>query len=494
MPDSTRIAIVGSGFSGLGMAIRLKQEGIHDFVVLERAGEVGGTWRDNTYPGCQCDIPSLLYSYSFAPNPEWTRLYPLQEEIQAYLRRCARQFHVLPHIRFDAEVQDAAWDEDAGAWQLQTARGPLTAQVLVSGAGGLSEPARPAIPGLEDFEGRTFHSAAWDHDHDLSGDRVAVLGTGASAIQFVPHIQPRVERLHLFQRTPPWVLPNQDRPVSPREKWVYRHLPPARRLARTAIYWLFELTVLGTIKDRRLVRPLENQGRRHLERQVPDPDLRAKLTPNYTIGCKRILMSDDYYPALSQPNAEVVTERIEAITPRGVRTADGVEREVDTIILGTGFNIHSHPAFKRVHGRNGVTLADAWRGSPRAYLGTTVAGFPNYFTLVGPNSAGGFNSIVFTVEAHINYAIEAIRAIERGALHSVELRREVYEDWARDVEHRLRNSVWNAGGCNSWYLSEQGDNTVWWPGFTWRLWQLTRRFDLGSYVTQPARSAAGATS
>jgi cation diffusion facilitator CzcD-associated flavoprotein CzcO len=479
-----RVAIVGSGFSGLGMAIRLKQEGIEDFVVLERADEVGGTWRDNTYPGCQCDIPSLLYSYSFAPNPNWTRVYPLQEEIQAYLRDCAERFEVLDHIRFGAEVQDAEWDDEAAVWRLQTAAGPVTAQILVSGVGGLSEPAPPAIPGLDSFEGKIFHSARWDHEHDLTGERVAAIGTGASAIQFIPKIQPKVGRLHLFQRTPPWVLPDPDRPISPAEQRLFRAFPPARRLARTLIYWIFELTVLGTMKDRRLVRPIENQGRRHLERQVPDPDLRAKLTPDYTIGCKRILLSDEYYPALQAPNAEVVTDRITEITPRGIRTQDGVEREVDTIILGTGFNLHNHPAFAHVRGRDGRTLGDMWQGSPRAYLGSTVAGFPNYFTLVGANSAGGFNSIVFTSEAHINYVLECLRVMDERGLRSVEVRRDVYEDWEREVEHRLRNSVWNAGGCTSWYLDEKGNNNVWWPGFTVSLWRQTRRFDLANYVVR----------
>ena len=492
MPERVRVAIVGAGFSGLGMAIRLKQEGIEDFVVLERAHEVGGTWRDNTYPGCQCDIPSLLYSFSFAPNPEWSRLYPLQGEIQDYLRRCARQFGVQGHVRFNAEVQDAAWDEEAGVWRIQTARGPLEAQVLVSGVGGLSEPALPAIPGLEDFEGTMFHSAAWNHDHDLTGERVAVFGTGASAIQFVPRIQPDVGRLHLFQRTPPWVLPHGDRAITPPEKWLFRNVPPARWLARTALYWGFEITVFGTIVDRRLVKPIEAMGLRHLRRQVPDPELRAKLTPRYTLGCKRILPSNNYYPSLTQPNVEVVTDGVEAVTARGIRTSDGTEREVDTIILATGFNVHHHPSFHRVHGRDGRTLAEVWRGSPRAYLGTSVAGFPNHFTLVGPNSAGGFNSIVFTSEAHINYVIECLRAMEQRGLQSVEVRREAYDAFEREVEERLRESVWNSGGCTSWYLDDQGRNNVWWPGFTWRLWQRTRRFDLGNYVVRRARATAPA--
>ena len=486
LPSHTRVAIVGAGFSGLCMAIRLRGEGIEDFVVLERAGEVGGTWRDNTYPGCQCDIPSALYSFSFAPNPDWSRFYPLQSEIRDYLRRCAHDFGVMPRIRFGAEVLRADWVEDAGHWRLETSAGRLTADVLVGGMGGLSAPTVPDLPGVDTFEGTAFHSAAWDHDHDLTGERVGVIGTGASAIQFVPKIQPQVAKLHLFQRTPAWVLPDMDRPVTPAQRRMFRRFPVTQRAVRAAIYVMQEATVLGTIVNRRLAGVLEASGRRHLRDQVPDLELRAKLTPGYTIGCKRITLSNTYYPALCQPNAELVTDPISEVRPRSIVTADGTERELDTLIFGTGFKVHDNPAFARVRGRDGRTLGEAWRGSPRAYLGTTIAGFPNLFLLVGPNSAGGFNSIVFTTEAHVNYAIEAIRAMDRHRVRSVEVRPEVYDAFAREADRRLRDSVWNAGGCASWYLDRNGRNGVWWPGFTWRLWQRTRRFRLGEYRVQPA--------
>jgi cation diffusion facilitator CzcD-associated flavoprotein CzcO len=482
-PDArhVRIAIIGSGFSGLGMAIRLKREGIEDFVVLERAEEVGGTWRDNTYPGCQCDIPSYLYSYSFAPNPNWTRSYPLQSEIREYLRRCAEDFGVMPHILFGHEAQGAAWSEDERRWRLRSQHGALTADVLVSGVGGLSEPSAPMIPGLDRFEGTVFHSSSWNHEHDLAGERVGVIGTGASAIQFVPRIQPQVDALHLFQRTPPWVLPDRDRPIGDAQRRLFRRLPSLQRLARGALYWAHEATVFVTIVDRRLAKLLERQGRKHLRHQVPDAKLRAKLTPSYTVGCKRILLSNDYYPALMQPNVELVTDPIREVRAHSIVTRSGVERELDTIILGTGFRVHDHPAFAHVRGREGRSLAEEWQGSPRAYLGTTVPGFPNLFLLVGPNSAGGFNSIVFTSEAHINYAISCLREMDQRGLETVELRRDVYEAYNRNVDDRLRESVWNAGGCKSWYLDDNGRNGVWWPGFTWRLWQRTRRFDIGSY-------------
>ena len=481
-----RVAIVGAGFSGLGMAIRLRREGIDDFVVLERASEIGGTWRDNTYPGCQCDIPSVLYSYSFAPNPNWTRTYPLQGEIREYLRRCATDLGVLPYVRFGHEVQSATWEEETQRWLIETSGATITADVLVGGQGGLSSPSVPDIPGLDDFEGAKFHSARWDHDHDLTGERVAVIGTGASSIQLVPEIQPRVGRLHLFQRTPSWVLPDPDRPLRDFEQRLFHRLPAAQRALRALVYLSMEATVLGTMVDTRLAKGLEAVGRRHLKRQVRDPELRRRLTPRYMIGCKRITMSDTYYRALTQPNAEVVTDGIREVRRDSIVTSDGIEREVDTIILATGFHVHDHPGFERIRGRGGLTLADAWKGSPRAYLGTTIAGFPNLFLLVGPNSAGGFNSIIFTSEAHINYALNAIKTMDRRRLGSVEVRPAVYDAFAREAEERLSASVWNQGGCESWYLDANGRNSVWWPGFMVSLWRRTRRFDPDEYRLQPA--------
>jgi cation diffusion facilitator CzcD-associated flavoprotein CzcO len=477
LPGHVRVAIVGAGFSGLCMAIRLLREGIHDFVVLERADDVGGTWRDNTYPGCQCDIPSALYSFSFAPNPDWTRFYPLQAELRDYLRRCARDFGVMPFIRFGEEVRGAEWDDGELRWGLETSGGRLTADVLVGAMGGLSAPSIPAIPGLEEFEGTLFHSAGWDHDHDLSGERVGVIGTGASAVQFVPRIQRHVGSLKVFQRTPSWVLPDPDRRLTRIERALFKRAPLTQRAMRTGIYLLHEASVLGTIVDRRLSKGLEAIARRHLRRQVADPELRAELTPDYLIGCKRITLSNRYFPALQQPNVELVSDPIEQVTARGIRTADGVERELDTIILGTGFKALENPAFDVVRGRAGVTLNQAWRGSPRAYLGSTIAGFPNLFLLVGPNSAGGYNSIIFTTEAHVNYAIGALREMERRRARSVEVSSEVYDRWTRETDERLRNSVWNEGGCSSWYLDRNGRNGIWWPGFMTGLWQRTRRFD-----------------
>jgi cation diffusion facilitator CzcD-associated flavoprotein CzcO len=487
-PSHARVAIIGAGFSGIGMAARLLQEGIDDFAVLERAEDLGGTWRDNTYPGCQCDIPSALYSYSFAPNPNWSRAYPKQSEIRAYLQRCAHEFGVVPHIRFGHEVTEAAWDERKRCWQIGTSRGELTANFLIGGMGGLAEPSIPEIEGIDEFEGTMFHSAQWDHAHDLGGERVAVIGTGASAVQFVPRIQPQVDRLHLFQRTPSWVMPDPDRRVSDLERDLFRRFPITQRALRAALYAIHETTVLGTIVDRRLSSLFEQIARQHLKRQVRDPELRARLTPTYTLGCKRITMSNTYYPALTQPNAEVVTEPITEIRAGSIVTADGTEREIDTLILGTGFRVFENPGLQQVHGRGGRTLADVWQGSPRAYLGTAIPGFPNLFLLVGPNSAGGYNSIIFTSEAHINYVLACIKQMDRRGIETVEVRQEAYDEFVRETDRRLGASVWNKGGCASWYLDENGRNGVWWPGFTWRLWQRTRRFDAGNYLAEPAHT------
>ncbi len=486
VPRHARVGIVGAGFSGIGMAARLRRDGIDDFFILERSDQVGGTWRDNTYPGCQCDIPSHLYSYSFAPNPEWSRMFAFQEEIQDYLLRVAAEEGVVPHVRFGHEVRGAAWDDDAKRWRLETSQGEFTSEVLCVAMGGLSEPALPDIPGLDDFGGTMFHSAEWNHDHDLTGERVAVIGTGASAVQIVPEIQPRVGTLSLFQRTPVWVMPNADRRMTEFERRLFRRLPAAQRGLRALIYALQEGTVMGTIFNRRLLELLQKIAERHLERQVPDPELRAKLTPSYTLGCKRITQSATYFPALTQPNAEVINEPIAKVTKTGIRTADGKLRKLDTIILATGFQVLNNPGFAALRGRDGRSLLETWDGSPRAYLGTTVPNFPNLFFLVGPNSAGGFNSIVFTSESHINYVTECLREMDRAEVATVEVKPDAFAAFNRETEERLADSVWNAGGCASWYLDENGRNCVWWPDFMWRLWQRTRRFDRGSYRAELA--------
>jgi len=480
-PEHVRIAIVGAGFSGLGLAIRLKQQSIDDFVVLERATEVGGTWRDNTYPGCACDVPSHLYSFSFAPNPTWTHTFSPQQEILDYLRWCAGRFDLTPHIRWNTELLDATWNENAQQWRLTTARGTLIAEILILGNGPLSEPSLPAIPGLERFTGTRFHSARWVHSHDLTGKRVAVIGTGASAIQFVPRIQPQVSQLLLFQRTPPWVLPRLDRPISERQRALFRALPIAQRLARKRIYWQRELFVLGFTSRPQLMQRAEQIALRHLGAQVADPTLRAKLTPSYRMGCKRILLSDDFYPALTQANVEVVTERIQEVRASSIVTADGMERQIDTIILATGFHVTDMPAAQYVHGRDGQTLANAWSDGPQAYLGATVAGFPNLFLMIGPNTGLGHTSMVFMIESQIAYILDCFRRMNRRRLQTVEVRPEVQAAFNAEVQRRMRGTVWTSG-CASWYLDAGGHNSTLWPGFTWEYRRRTRRFNLADYT------------
>jgi cation diffusion facilitator CzcD-associated flavoprotein CzcO len=484
------VAIVGSGFAGLGMAIRLKRQGFDDFVVLERAGDIGGTWRDNHYPGCQCDVPSHLYSFSFAPNPGWTRTFSHQREIQAYLRRCAWDAGVMAHVRLRHEVTDAVWDEAAQVWRLQTSGGPFTARLLVAAPGALSEPSVPSIPGLERFEGKVFHSADWDHDHRLDGERVAVIGTGASAIQFVPQIQPRVGRLHLFQRTPAWIMPHPDRPIGRFERAVYRAFPAAQRLMRAAIYWARETFVVGFL-HRRFMRLPRRIARRHLRAQVPDPELRAKLEPSYEIGCKRILLSNDFYPALSQPNVEVVTGGAAEVRPSSIVDAAGVEREVDTIILGTGFHVTRMPIAERVRGRHGRALSEAWSEGMQAHLGTTVPGFPNLFVIPGPNTGLGHTSMVFMIESQIAYVLDCMRVMAKRDAGAVDVRPDAVATYNAEVQERMEGTVW-LSGCASWYLDASGRNTTLWPGFTMDFRRRTRRFDPADYELSAAVPAPAA--
>jgi cation diffusion facilitator CzcD-associated flavoprotein CzcO len=476
LPHHVDVAIVGAGFGGLGMAIKLREAGREDFLVLDRATEVGGTWEANTYPGCQCDVPSNLYSFSFAPNPGWSRTFALQPEIWAYLRRVADERGLRPHLRLGCELLEAAWSEEEKLWRVETSRGAFTARILVAAMGGLSEPSIPDIPGFDSFEGTAFHTARWDGDHDLSGRRVAVVGTGASAIQVIPKIQPEVERLTVFQRTPPWILPHPGRPVRPRERRLFKLLPAVQRAVRGAVYWGRETYVLGFNRHRFSGVPRQI-ALRHLERQVADPQLRRKLTPDYEIGCKRILLSNEYFPALQRDNVELVPDAVTEVRPHAVLTADGREHEVDTIVWGTGFKVTEMAAGNRIRGRGGSLLNEVWRQSGlQALRGTTVAGFPNLFLLVGPNTALGHNSIVFIIESQLTYVMEALRAMDDREATVLDTRPEAQAAFNDRVQRRMRGTVWVEGGCASWYLDEHGRNTTLWPGTSWSFHQATRRF------------------
>ena len=484
LPQEVGVAIVGSGFSGLAMAVELKRSGREDFVILERANDVGGTWRDNSYPGCACDVPSHLYSFSFAPNPDWSSTFSPQREIWDYLRRVAAEQGLLPLVRFGCEVEEASWDDAAQLWRLRTSAGELSARALAAAAGPLSEPAIPDIPGLRDFEGTVFHSATWDHDHDLNGERVAVIGTGASAIQFVPQIQPKVAQLHLFQRTPPWIMPRPDRPLTRFERVLYRRFPSAQRAMRRAIYWGRESFAIPMLRVR-LSKAIEVLARRHLRKQVPDQTLRAKLTPDYAPGCKRILVSNDYLPSLGQPNVEVVTDGIAEIRARSIVTKDGSEREVDSIILGTGFHVTDLPIGERVRGRDGRSLAEHWDGSLEALRGTTVKGFPNLFFLLGPNTGLGHTSVVLMAEAQARYIRRALQHLERTGAAAVEPLPEAQHEWNDAIQQRMKGTVWAAGGCASWYFDSKGRISTLWPDHTFRFFQALRSFDASEYVTIP---------
>ncbi|HEX8953782.1 MAG TPA: NAD(P)/FAD-dependent oxidoreductase, partial [Polyangia bacterium] len=445
----------------------------------------GGTWRDNHYPGCACDVQSHLYSFSFAPNPDWSRAYSPAAEIWAYLRRCAADFGVLPHLRFEHEIRDAAWDASAQCWVLETTRGRFTADVFVAAVGALSEPALPKLPGVERFGGRLFHSARWDHDYALDGRTVAVIGTGASAIQFVPQIQPRVGRMHLFQRTPPWIVPRRDFAFSDGAKRLMRRVPLAGRLERAALLVRRELFALPFLHPW-LAPAAERLALAHLHAQVADPALRARLTPTYRIGCKRILVSDDYLPSLTQPNVEVVSDAIAEVTPRGIVTADGRERAVDAIICGTGFQVTELPFGRHVRGRHGRTLDDVWQGSPRAHLGLAVHGFPNFFFLLGPNTGLGHTSVLLMVEHQIEHILGALRHLGARRIAAIEPRADAQAAFIADVDARMRSTVWTTGGCKSWYLDRTGRNSTLWPGTTMAFGRRVARFDPREYEATPA--------
>lgn len=470
------------------MAIALKQAGITDFAVVERADEVGGTWRDNHYPGAACDVESHLYSFSFEANPDWTRTFAEQGEILEYMKHCAGKYGIYPFIRFRTSVTRARWDGSIGRWHVELEGGErLTARVLVSACGGLSRPAYPDIVGLDRFAGKTFHSARWDHDFSLDGKRVAVIGTGASAIQIVPKIAPRAARLWVYQRTPPWILPKPDRAIRPFEHELFRRIPVAQAIVRRIVYWQREALALGFVTDTRILKLFETIGRRYLKKSVKDRALRDKLSPSYAMGCKRILPTNDYYPALQRPNVELVTEAIQEITRDGILTADGKERRLDAIILATGFQAAEHLAPFDIEGRDGRNLASEWRDGAQAYLGTTVSGFPNLFFIIGPNTGLGHNSMIVMIESQIAYIRDAIETVRREGLKFVDVRAGAQSRFNTRIQARLEKTVW-ASGCKSWYQTRSGKNTTLWPGFTFDFRRRTRRFDPVAYELVPLPS------
>ncbi|MGB0101968.1 MAG: NAD(P)/FAD-dependent oxidoreductase [Nocardioides sp.] len=489
--------IIGAGFAGLCAAIRLQEDGERRFLVVERAGDVGGTWRDNTYPGAACDVPSQLYSFSFAPNPDWTRSYSPQPEIQAYLQRVARESGTLDRFAFRTRLDAARWDDAAGLWRSRLT-GPdgvreVTSRFLVVGAGGLSEPRLPDIEGIDTFSGEVFHSARWDHDAALAGRRVAVIGTGASAIQIIPELQERLlasgGHLDVYQRTAPWVIPRNDRTYSSLERAALRRVPGLQRIYRTGIYWARETYVPAFTVEPKVALPAKLAALRNISSSIEDPELRARLTPDYEIGCKRILISNTYYPALAAENVDVVTDPIAKVTGDAIVTSDGVERPVDVIVVATGFHTTELPITELITGRHGRTLADAWRtNGMAAYKGTTVPGFPNYFMLVGPNTGLGHSSMVFVIESQVQYLRDAVRTLRREGWSTLEPTASAFDTWNRRLQRRMRRTVWSTGGCSSWYLDEHGRNTTLWPRSTVTLRRQLSRFDRDAYTTRTIRT------
>jgi cation diffusion facilitator CzcD-associated flavoprotein CzcO len=477
------ILIIGAGFSGLGMGIRLREAGMNSFLILEKSSEIGGTWWDNRYPGCACDIPSHLYSFSFEPSADWTRMYPGQQEIHDYMKRCVERHALAPHIRLNTAFQEAVWDEAAASWCVTTADGTrINARVLVSGMGALHVPSFPNIPGLDRFAGPSFHSSAWNYDVDLEGKRVAVIGTGASAIQFVPQIAKRVGNLYLFQRTPAWILPRMDFPLS--EKWRYRFrtLPLLRWAFRQLLFWRQEVRVFAFLGNQTLRRLFEKFGRGHLAQQVSDPRLQAALAPNYDLGCKRILVSDDFYPSLNRSNVELVTDPIAEVREHGIITKDGSERWVDVLIYGTGFRATEPLIGARIVGRSGVEIHDAWRKRMTAYLGITVNDFPNFFILLGPNTGLGHNSVVLMIEAQIRYVMNCLKLMKRSKQRVMEVRPEVQQSFVEEIYRRMRRTVWLSGGCHSWYQDQKtGEITTLWPGSVVSYLRRTRSVSPSDY-------------
>lgn len=476
------IIVIGGGLAGLAAAIRFRGEGWNDLLVLERGDDVGGTWRDNTYPGAACDVPSHLYSYSFALNPNWTRSFSGQTEIHDYIAGVARRYGVRDKHVFGCEVTSARWIDSTARWELQTSKGRFTADVVVAAFGALCEPALPDIPGIGAFEGHIFHSARWNHEVDLTGKKVAVIGTGASAIQIVPAIAGQVAELQVYQRTAPWVLPRLDRRYSTLERLAHRYFPFYQRLLRSASYWAHEAQAVGLAKSPLLMKPLELLARAKLRREVRDSALRQRLTPDYGIGCKRILLSNTYYSAFQHDHVRLVTAGIAEIGANSLVTTDGVVHDTDAIVLATGFHVTDSPTYRKIFGKDGRSLGEVFDDIGRqCYKGTAIANFPNMFLLVGPNTGLGHNSMIFMIESQVNYVADAIATMKRRRIRSVEVRTEAQEGFARMLQRKLSRSVWNTGGCSSWYLDKHGANTTMWPGFSFEFRRLTRKFDVDAY-------------
>jgi cation diffusion facilitator CzcD-associated flavoprotein CzcO len=483
MTERFKVVIVGTGFSGLGQAIQLEKAGIRDYVILEKATEVGGTWRDNSYPGCACDVQSHMYSFSYEQNPGWSRSFSPQPEIFEYLKGVADKYRLREKIRFGVELTGAHWDERERHWTATTRDGrEFVAQFLVSGVGGLHIPQIPDLPGIANFQGQTWHSARWNHEYDLRGKNVAVVGTGASAVQFVPKIAPDVAELTLFQRTPPWIMPKPDHAMPSWAQTLFKRVPGTQRAYRNALYWLLEARAIGFNGHPAIMKAGELIAKRNIAKGTKDRALRKKVTPDYTMGCKRVLISNDYYPALDRPNVDVVTDGVKEVKAHSIVDSAGMEHEVDAIIYGTGFKVTDALEYLDITGVDGRNLAKEWASEGmRTHQGITVSGYPNLFFLLGPNTALGHNSVVFMIESQARYVVDAIKLADSRGAAALDVRPGVQDEFQREIQDKLVKGVWTQGGCKSWYLDAQGVNRTIWPGFTWRYWLRTRKVDPADY-------------
>ncbi len=477
------VAVIGGGFAGIGTAIRLKQRGIHDFAIFERGAAIGGTWRDNTYPGAACDIPSRLYSYSFAPNPNWSRTYSGSNEILGYIEAMTAEFGLGPHLRLGHNVTGIVFDEQAGVWEIAVEghAHPILARTVVLASGPLANASLPDIRGIETYQGHKIHSARWDHDYDFTGKRVAVVGTGASAVQIIPELVEKAASVKVFQRTPGWVLPRVDRQTNGLTKELYRRVPAAEQLARRAWFYGHESVALGVVWNTPLTRVVELVGKAQLRRQVKDPWLRRQLTPDFRAGCKRLLMTDDYYPALQRDNCKLITWPIARISEHGIRTAEGIEHQADCIVFATGFDVSKTGTPVPVVGRDGRVLADEWSRGAYAYKSVAVSGYPNLYLTFGPNSGPGHNSALVYMEAQIDYLVGAIGLILDRNLRMLDVRRDRQDRYNAAIQRKLSATTWNSG-CRSWYLTEDGFNATMYPGFATQYVHQLRAVDLDDYL------------
>jgi len=476
---SPSVAVVGGGFGGVGTAALLRREGYEDVTVFEKADRVGGVWQRNTYPGAACDVPSHLYEFSFAPN-RWSRRFAPQEEIQAYIEGVARRFGVDGKIRTGTEVTSAEWGEGSRRWRLETSAGRHEAEILVTACGQLSVPQTPPIVGLADFDGPVFHTADWDHGVELTGKRVAVIGTGCSAIQVVPAIQPQVAQVDIYQRSAGWTLPKSDFAYPEGVKRLLSR-PRLRRLDRAANFTFHELAALALTRRGPLLKAFQQLGRLQIHAAIKDPELRRRVTPADEFGCKRIMLTDEWYPTLTEPNVELVSERIETVTANGIRDASGIERPADLIVLATGFASHDFVAPMEIVGAGGRSLTEEWAEVPRAYLGSSVPGFPNMFLLYGPNTNGGSGSVIYTLEAGIGHLLAALRELDRADADRIEVRPEAAAAFDRELREALAETVWHSG-CTSWYVDANGNDPSQWPWLWSQYRRRTARLDPGAYA------------